>query len=183
MGMAAPVYYTAEMVRGLPNDGNRYETVHGELLVTPAPRLGHQLLVTRLGNALFNYLESEPVGVLVMSPADLSWGRSDVLVQPDVFVTTREQARTDDWSRIRDLLLVVEVLSPSSLRADRFTKRRVYQEHGVPLYWVVDGEARQVDVWQRDAEFPDIAHEQLGWQPPGARRSFTLALAELFRPV
>jgi len=37
MGMAAPVYYSAEMVRNLPDDGKRYETVHGELLVTPAP--------------------------------------------------------------------------------------------------------------------------------------------------
>ncbi len=36
MGMAAPLYYTAEMVRALPEDGHRYETVHGELLVTAA---------------------------------------------------------------------------------------------------------------------------------------------------
>jgi len=34
MGMAAPTYYTAEMVRRLPDDGNRYEVVYGELLVT-----------------------------------------------------------------------------------------------------------------------------------------------------
>jgi hypothetical protein len=39
MGMAAPIFYTAEMVRALPEDGNRYETVRGELLVTPAPRI------------------------------------------------------------------------------------------------------------------------------------------------
>ena len=55
MGMAAPVYWTAEQVRQLPDDGKRYEVVYGELLVTPAPRLGHQLLVTRLSSALFNY--------------------------------------------------------------------------------------------------------------------------------
>ena len=42
MGMAAPTYWTAEMVRQLPDDGNRYEVVHGELLVTPAPRFDHQ---------------------------------------------------------------------------------------------------------------------------------------------
>src|SRR2546422_10097967 len=39
MGMVAPVYYTADMVRALPDDGNRYEGGHGELLVAPAPRL------------------------------------------------------------------------------------------------------------------------------------------------
>ena len=36
--MAAPIYYTAEMARALPEDGNRYEVVYGELLVTPSPR-------------------------------------------------------------------------------------------------------------------------------------------------
>lgn len=41
MGMAAPVYYSAEMVLALPDDGKRYETVHGELLVSPAPRAWH----------------------------------------------------------------------------------------------------------------------------------------------
>ena len=39
MGMAAPIYWTADMVRQLPDDGNRYEVVYGELLVTPVPRL------------------------------------------------------------------------------------------------------------------------------------------------
>jgi hypothetical protein len=51
MGMAAPVYYTAEMVRAMPDDGNRYEVVYGELLVTPAPRPWHQVLVQRLSLA------------------------------------------------------------------------------------------------------------------------------------
>jgi len=45
MGMAAPVYSTAEQVRQLADDGKRYEVVYGALLVTPVPRLGHQLLV------------------------------------------------------------------------------------------------------------------------------------------
>lgn len=133
MGMAAPTYWTAEMVRQLPDDGNRYEVVHGELLVTPAPRLGHQLLVTRLAIALGNYLAGEPVGIVLTSPADISWGR-DVLVQPDVFVVPHDEAKSREWSRIRTLLLVVEVLSPSTARADRFTKRHRYQEAGVPLY-------------------------------------------------
>lgn len=36
MDMVAPLYYTADMVRTLPDDAKRYETVHGEWLVTPA---------------------------------------------------------------------------------------------------------------------------------------------------
>jgi Uma2 family endonuclease len=185
VGMVAtpPIYWTADMVRALPDDGNRYEVVHGELLVTPSPRLSHQLIVTRLATALANYLERLPVGVALVSPADISWGRQDVLVQPDVFVVTREEARTGEWDRMRRLLLVAEVLSPSTARADRFVKRRRYQEAGVPLYWIVDTEVRQVEVWTPDAEFPRIERETLAWHPSGAATPFRIGLEELFRPV
>jgi Uma2 family endonuclease len=182
MGMAAPTYWTADMVRQLPDDENRYEVVHGELLVTPAPRFDHQLLVSRVGVAIANYLIQEPVGIVLTSPADISWGR-DVLVQPDVFVVPRDEARSHEWSRIRSLLLVVEVLSPTTARADRFTKRRRYQEAGVPLYWIVDGAEPRAEVWTRDAELPVIEAERLLWHPAGAGRAFMLELAELFRPI
>ncbi|PYP09282.1 MAG: hypothetical protein DMD59_09505 [Gemmatimonadetes bacterium] len=183
MGMAAPIYWTAEMVRQLPDDGNRYEVVHGELLVTPAPRLNHQLLATRASVALGNYLAEEPVGIVLTSPADISWGRRDVLVQPDVFVIPPNEARTGDWTRLRSLLLVIEVLSPSTARADRFTKRRRYQEAGVPLYWIVDGEEQRVEVWTPDAELPTVESQRLVWHPAGAGQPFTLELADLFRPI
>lgn len=182
MGMAAPTYWTAEMVRQLPDDGNRYEVVYGELFVTPAPRFNHQLLVSRVAVAIANYLAAEPVGIMLTSPADISWGR-DVLVQPDVFVIPRDEAATRDWARLRTLLLVVEVLSPSTARADRFTKRRRYQEAGVPVYWIVDGDEQCVEVWTPAAELPEVETERLVWRPVGADQAFTLPLAELFRPV
>jgi Uma2 family endonuclease len=177
-----PTYWTAEMARRLPEDGNRYEVVYGELLVTPAPRLWHQQLVGRLHVALAKYLEIHRAGVVLTSPADISWGQ-DVLIQPDVFVVPVEQVRALEWSAIRDLLLVAEVLSPSSPRHDRFTKRRRYQEAGVSLYWIVDGDARQVEVWAPKDIFPRIERDQLKWQPEGTGAPFTLSLKDLFRPI
>jgi Uma2 family endonuclease len=185
MGMPetlTPVYWTADMVRALPEDGNRYEVVYGELLVTPAPRLWHQQLVGRLHVALARYLEVHSAGVVLASPADISWGQ-DVLVQPDLFVAPIEQARTLEWSAIRDLLLVVEVLSPSNPSHDRFIKRRRYQEAGVPLYWIVDGDQRQVEVWTPDDLFPRIERDRLIWHPRSQTDSFSLSLQELFRPI
>ncbi len=182
MGMAAPVYYTAEMVRAMPDDGNRYEVVYGELLVTPAPRLWHQVVVQRLSLAIGQYLKKEPVAVVLTAPADISWG-PDVLVQPDVFVVPSEEARTLTWSRLRTLLLVAEVLSPSTSRGDRFLKRIRYREAGIPVYWVVDGDLKSVEVWTPSDDFPVIERERLAWHAPGAREQFTLSLEELFRPL
>ncbi len=184
MGMAPPVptYWSAEMVRALPEDGNRYEVVYGELLVTPAPRPWHEVLVARLMLELGTYLRREPVGIVLGSRADISWS-PDTLVQPDVFVVPLAQARTLDWTRYQDLLLVAEVLSPSTARSDRFVKRRRYQEAGVPLYWIVDGDRRHVEVWAPEVRFPQLERERLTWLPAGASFPFTLELAELFKAI
>lgn len=182
MGMAAPIYHTADMVRALPDDGNRYETVHGELLVTPAPRADHQYVVTRLVTRLDNYLTRYPVGQVLPSPADISWA-PDVLIQPDIFVVAIEEARTFDWLQMKTLLLAIEVLSPSTRRYDRFTKRRVYQEFGVAWYWMVDIEERAVEVWTPEASLPTIERERVVWQPQGAAESLTIPLADILPPV
>ena len=182
MGMAAPHYYTAEMVRTLPDDGNRYETVHGELLVTPAPRGDHQYVVTNLVIRVGNYLATYPVGQVLLSPADISWA-SDVLVQPDVFVVAMDEARTLDWKRMKTLLLAIEVLSPSTSRYDRFTKRRAYQEFGVPWYWMVNIEGRATEVWTPEATAPTIERERLVWHPDGATERLLIPLADILPPV
>ena len=182
MGMAAPTYYTADMVRAMPDDGNRYETVHGELLVTPAPRLWHQKIVTRLLVALEPYVEKHRFGVVLSSPADISWSE-DTLVQPDVFVADMDQARTLDWREVKTLLLVIEVLSPSTARYDRFTKRRLYQEVEIPDYWIVDLDRRLVESWTPDRELPDIERGDVTWHPAGAAQALTINLEELFRPI
>jgi Uma2 family endonuclease len=175
-----PSYWTRELVRALPEDGHRYEVVYGELLVTPAPQLRHQELVGRLYRALANYLDRERVGHVLLSPADISWDE-ETLVQPDLFVADLEEVRTMDWDRVQHLLLVIEVLSPSTARFDRFTKRRRYQEAQVPFYWIVDSDQRQVEVWTPADHTPHLERDCLTWSPVGAATRFTMSVAELFR--
>ncbi|HEX5437808.1 MAG TPA: Uma2 family endonuclease [Gemmatimonadaceae bacterium] len=186
--MPAPLdFYTADMVRALndaePRNWPRYETVHGELLVSPAPRPRHQDVAFRLGRAIADYLDREPVGHVRLAPADISWGLPDVLVQPDVFVVPLDEARTLDWRTIRHLLLAIEVLSPGSIRADRFTKRRLYQELDVGLYWVIDGDAHTVEVWTAGDSLSRVEREMLVWHPEGAAGPFMVSFTELFRLI
>ena len=183
MGMAAPTYYTADMVRAIPDDGNIYEVVHGELLVTPAPRLWHEEIAARLLETVRSYLRQHPIGLGIGSRSDLSWGLRDVLVSPDLFVVPLEEARRLDWLTLRTVLLAAEVLSPSSIRADRFTKRRLYQERGVPLYWVIDPEERFAEIWRPEDDLPRIERRALTWAPAVAGTPFTLELGELFRAI
>jgi Uma2 family endonuclease len=84
---------------------------------------------------------------------------------------------------VKTLLLVVEVLSPGTARQDRFAKRRLYQEVGVPLYWIVDPDQKSVEVWTPKAQFPSVERERLVWKPNEAEEAFVLKLEELFRPI
>jgi len=172
--------YTAQMVRDLPDDGNRYEVVHGELLVTPVPRMMHQAVLARLFARLRAYLE--PLGLadtLLFAPADISWD-DDTLVQPDLFVVTVEEIGLE-WPGIKTLLLAAEVLSPSSARADRVIKRRLYQVQRVDTYWVVDIESGMVEVWHPGDERPEIVTDTLRWRVGAAAPEAAIALVELFR--
>ncbi|HEX5435937.1 MAG TPA: Uma2 family endonuclease [Gemmatimonadaceae bacterium] len=187
MAMSAPPRsYTARMVRALNDQHDwgwpRYEVVDGELLVTPAPRLVHQLVADRLLFALTLYLEREPIGQALTSPADISWAPKK-LVQPDVFVIPIEEARKLRWPAVRQLLLAVEVLSRGSRRHDREVKRALYQREGVPLYWIIDPKTQTAEIWTPEAKKARVEREVLRWHPAGTSEPFTLALEELFRPI
>lgn len=181
MPVALDRYYTREEVLAFPDDGNRYELVHGELLVSPSPRTRHQRVVFRLARKLADWIEHHALGEVLMAPADISWGGLlDMLVQPDVFVIPPPE-RVREWIDVRDLSLVVEVLSPTTARYDRFTNRRLYQEMKVPLYWLVDPEHARAEVWTPDATFPVIEDHELTWHPVGAGSDFAVTLPELCR--
>jgi len=180
MSMPLTEYFSAAAVRALPDDGQRHETVHGELLVTPAPGGAHQLVLARLFLILGNYLARHELEQLLSSPSDISWG-DDTLVQPDLFVADLDAfLGTGEWSDIHTLHLVIEILSPSTARADRFTKRRLYQERRIPIYWMVDIERHQVEVWTPEAHFPVIERELLVWRHPALEQECRIDLAGLF---
>ena len=180
MPMASPLLYTAEEVIAFPYDGRRYEVVHGELLVTPAPRMRHELVVARLIQALSSYLDREPVGTVLGSRGDIVFS-SHTKVEPDVFVVPQKEMAALDWKQVRHLLLIVEVLSPASRRFDRFTKRVEFQRQGIPRYWVVDAEGEQVEEWTPKAQTPVLQRDRLTWHPAGASSPFDLEMSWLFR--
>jgi Uma2 family endonuclease len=182
MGMPALAQqWTAEMVRALPDDGKRYEVVDGELFVTPAPRLPHQAILLELALRLTPYVRTHRLGMVIISPADVEYGPK-TLVQPDLFVAPLVEGRIpQSWEDVRSLLLAVEVLSPSSARADRAVKRRLYQRQGVPEYWIIDVDGRLVERWRPQDERPEMLSERLEWQPSDQFASLPLDLPDLFR--
>ena len=117
----------------MPDDGNRYELLDGEILVSPSPRVVHQVVVGQLFLLLSRSL---PPGLrLLMAPMDVRFGPKRQL-QPDLLVIHDEGL---DAVRVESVpLLVVEVLSRGTRARDLVKKRRAYEQEGVVSYWIVD---------------------------------------------
>lgn len=146
--MAIPALHrkrTYEDYRRTPDD-ERYELLDGELIMVPAPRVDHQLVVLRLAGLLQAFVEERGLGVVLAAPCDVVLSDTDV-VQPDVLFVSRERAHLIVAENVRGAPdLVVEVLSPSTGERDRTVKRALYARHGVREYWQVDTPARTVTV-------------------------------------
>ena len=172
-----------QLIADAPLATPRYELVDGELLVTPSPAPPHQMAVSLLLVALSLYCEREGVGEALSSPSDIELEPEDVR-QPDVYVVSPAEWRriARDGFPARELVLAIEVVSPSSGRADRVKKRPGYQTH-VPEYWIVDTDARIVERWRPGDSRPEIVDKQLEWAPSGARRAFELNLPKFFERV
>jgi Uma2 family endonuclease len=132
---------------------------------------------------LYAYVRAEKIGLAALAPRDVDL-EPDKSVQPDVFVVpSGEVDRFRGRDPVERLVLVAEVLSPSSARGDRVKKRALYQRNRVSEYWIVDLDARVVERWRPDDDRPEILTARVEWLPEGARTPFTLDLAAYFAEV
>jgi Uma2 family endonuclease len=179
----APVEWTADMVRALPEDGKRYEVLDGELFVTPAPSRAHQQALAAMFRALDPYVRSQALGELLWSPADIEFSPRR-LVQPDLFVVPVEASgRRETWQDVRSLVLAIEALSPSTAFADRNRKRAVFQQQAVGEYWILHLDARLVERWRPEDERPEVLTATIEWRPAGASEPLRIELQRLFDSV
>jgi Uma2 family endonuclease len=172
--------WTVDMLEALPDDGKRYEIIDGELFVTPAPSPAHQRALGGLYRRIYACLERSTAGEVIFSPADVRSGPR-TSVQPDLFVV-RGPARLGPrgWPDVDSLLLAVEVVSPSTARADRGVKRQLYQRASVAEYWIVDLDARLVERWRPGDERPEILREAIEWRAEGSAEPLAIDLVALF---
>ena len=179
---AARTDWTVEMLDALPDDGQRYEIIDGELFVTPSPSDAHQYLVGELHARLLTYLRGSDVGYPTISPSDVRReDRRRNRVQPDIFVVRVTNGRRPAFPfALADLLLTIEVESPSNPRYDYHTKRELYLSAGIPEYWIVSPSARTINRWRHADDPGEILAASLVWQPPEMSQPFVLDLPEFF---
>jgi Uma2 family endonuclease len=179
---ATPEWTYSEYAR-LPDDGNRYEVIDGEVCVTPAPGPPHQRVAAELFTILQEYVQRHSLGEMLWD-VDLLFVSGQFL-RPDMLFVPRAAAGgvTDRGMEVTPGL-VVEVLSPHSKRIDRVLKPPRYRDFSVPEYWVVDPAARAIERYGLAADAaPEICTRSLTWQPAPDAPALELDVARIFRAL
>ena len=153
-----------ELVAELPESNLPTELWDGELIMSPAPSFHHQELVDRFHDLLKVWVRQRQLGKTGMAPLDMVLTNSRA-TQPDVVFISNERLGIIKERIMGAADLVAEVLSPGSRRRDRIDKRDLYEQHGVGEYWLIDPEAKTVEVLHLESG----TYQLVGRWHPGER--------------
>lgn len=121
----------------------REELIGGKAVaMSPRPMYNHNHIAFNIAVLFSNYLRGKPC-TAIPDGTDLYLTEEDRFVPDVMVVCDRDKIRRDGVHGAPDL--VVEVLSPSTMRNDRMGKKEVYQTCGVREYWLVDPENRTIE--------------------------------------
>ncbi|NJN94879.1 MAG: Uma2 family endonuclease [Anaerolineales bacterium] len=131
-----------------PDDGWKYEIIDGVLQMSPPPSVNHQRSSGGLFARMRLYAEDKNLGEVLEAPCGVRLPNQPVPVEPDIFFVKKERIGIIGNQYVEGVPdLVIEILSPSNASYDRETKFKLYQEAGVPEYWLVDYEAKTIEVF------------------------------------
>ena len=128
------------------SDDERWELLDGELVMVPAPNMPHQRVATDLVSLLNVFVKERGLGSVYSAPTDVVLSDHNV-VQPDLLFISKAREHIITHANVQGAPdLAVEIRSPSTADRDLMVKRRLYAEHGVREYWLVDPDAMTVTV-------------------------------------
>ena len=176
MTTTGDVWTYAEYCR-LPDDGNKYEVLDGEVLMCPAPGTRHQHVATNLFFEVRGHVIKHSLGVILWD-VDLLFVDGQFLRPDWLFVPASRRDGITDRGVEMAPDLVVEVLSPSSRKNDLVKKPRRYRDFGVPEMWVADPVRNLVHRFTAPGE--DVVRDVLAWRPPSGGPDLEIDLAKVF---
>src|SRR5437667_3143098 len=147
------VHWTSNDLELLPDDGNRYEIVDGELYVSKQPHLHHQIVCGKVFKLLESWSDQTQTGMPIFTPGVIFTNDNDVV--PDVVWISHKRLATalqEDGKLHTSPELVVEVLSPGSAneRRDREVKLKLYSRRGAEEYWIVNWQEQRLEIYRRE---------------------------------
>ncbi len=119
-----------------------WELIHGmPYAMAPSPMFDHQYIVTKIARILDEEFDECPI---CFPAVEVDWQVSDdTVVKPDVLVVCKREKRVTTTPEI-----IVEVVSPTSIKRDEQTKFKLFEKEGVKYYALVYHERKRVKVYE-----------------------------------
>ena len=128
------------------DDDQRYEIIDGNLLMAPAPDTWHQSWVGDLYTLIRSHVQSYKLGKVLVAPFDVVLDPENT-VQPDlIFVSAANVGIIKQRAIFGTPDLLIELISPSSVRRDRYDKKDLYARFGVKEYWIGDPANKSLEI-------------------------------------
>ena len=132
-----------EVWESLP-EGTLCQLINNNLVMSPAPFDLHQVILNKINNRIYNFLEKNPIGEIRIAPYDVHLSMQNIF-QPDLIFIARENLKYIEPKGLVGVPdIVIEVLSPGTANKDLKDKKNVYEQYGVKEYYIVDPETRIV---------------------------------------
>jgi Uma2 family endonuclease len=150
MSTHAQTGLTVADLGSMPEDGNRYELVAGELYASRAPHIVHQAVISNVLHAFRDYLEQNPIG-RVFPEVGVIFSEQDAVIPDLLFISNERFYQAISGGRLTSAPdLIVEVFSSGTEneRRDRSVKRYLYGKYGVKEYWIVNWEVNTVEIYR-----------------------------------
>ncbi len=162
-------------------DEKRYEIIEGDLLMAPAPFFAHQDINSELISRLRAYANNHQLGKVVTAPLDVILSAENI-VQPDIVFIGKDNLKIiEQHGLVGAPDMVIEIISPTSIKRDRHDKFALYEKFGVKEYWLVDPANRSVEIFNlkdEQYELTDFAAEK-GAVKSQVIAGFVLQITEL----
>jgi Uma2 family endonuclease len=168
------------MVAELPETNLPTELWDGEIIMSPAPHPDHQRIVARFYKRLDRFVEERGLGEVLFSPVDVVLSRHRA-VQPDVLFVSKLRQHIIQKQVVGVPDLAMEVVSEGSWQRDRIQKKALYEQFGLPEYWIVDPDSRSIEVFALVSGGYQLHARGSGAEPVGSKllTGFSVSFSEL----
>ncbi len=147
------IKWTSTDLELLPENGNRYEIIEGELYMTRAPHWKHQRVITCIGKFLDIWSTETQLGRVIFNPGIIFTNEDNVI--PDLIWISNQRLEScvDESGHFTNSPeLIVEVLSqkPNDIKRDKETKLKLYSNRGVQEYWIANWQLKEIEIYTRN---------------------------------
>jgi len=141
----------------MPQGPPYFQLIEGRLVMSPSPLTNHQRVVMRLSSVLHHHVQQHQLGEVFVAPLDVFLNDINIY-QPDIVYLSKSRLHRLTEQGVEGAPdLCVEVLSPSTERFDRVTKKKIFAQSGVTELWLIDPKAETLSIHSLAAPTEDPA--------------------------